>query len=259
VFEITSAIGKRKMARSNTRSPPENPTGNGICGGLTLELDTLTITTAESGRIITLRGFPHCGNPVFLGFGRHPASTLLRSREACRAARRHRPCLSSWGVNRGSTPGQTGRNPAMKNPLKNHLPAATWRTIVAATMDRTARAGAAAVARVAAMFAGLTTGTVHRQTGAITADIPKVSFILTPDDLATMGTYGRHDRRDTATVRRVLRSQRANWSQRLKPVLAAAIAQHGLNPDGARIAVQAIPNNAKPTHLRITVYRQTDA
>ena len=142
--------------------------------------------------------------------------------------------------------------------MKNHLPKTTWKTIVAKTMARTAAAGPAAVARVAAMFAGLTTGTVHRQTGRITADVP-ASVIVTPADLATMGTYARHDRKDTATVRRILRSQRANWAQRLPVVLAVAVKDHGLNPDGARIAVQAVPNNQKPTHLRITVYRQTDA
>jgi hypothetical protein len=140
----------------------------------------------------------------------------------------------------------------------NHLSNTVWCSIVATTMARTAAAGPAAVAAIAGMFAGLTTGTVHRQSGRITADVP-ASVIVTPADLATLGTYARHDRKDTATVRRVLQSQRANYAQRLPVVLAAAIADHGLNPDGARVAVQCVPNNAKPRHLRITVYRQTDA
>jgi hypothetical protein len=143
--------------------------------------------------------------------------------------------------------------------MPNHLSAATWRTIVAAKMQRTADAGPAAVARVAAMFAGLTTGTVHRQHGRIVKDVPGVSVIITPESLATVGTYGRsHDRKRKDLVWATLKSQRANWSQRLKPVLAAAIDDHGLNGEGARIAVQAIPNNVRPEYVRVTVYRMTN-
>jgi hypothetical protein len=39
--------------------------------------------------------------------------------------------------------------------------------------------------------------------------------------------------------------------------MAAAIADHGLNPAGARIAVQCIPNNTRPEYVRVTVYRDT--
>ena len=140
--------------------------------------------------------------------------------------------------------------------MVNYLSAPTWCGIVASAMTRTAAAGPAAVARIARMFAGLTTGTVLRHPGRITGDMP-VSVILTPADLAEMGTYGRTDRKDTATVRRVLRSTRANYAQRCKTIVAAAIADHGLNPAGVRVAVQCVPNNTRPEYVRVTVYRDT--
>jgi hypothetical protein len=140
--------------------------------------------------------------------------------------------------------------------MTNHLSFPTWCGIVATAMTRTAAAGPAAVARKAGLFAGLTSGTVLRHPGKIVADMP-VSTIITPADLAKMGTYGRHDRKDTATVRRVLRSTRANYAQQCKVIMAAAIADHGLNPAGARVAVQCVPNNARPEYVRVTVYRDT--
>ena len=121
MFETTSATGKRKLARPNTRSPPENPTGNGIYVGLTLTLDTLTITTAEGGRIITLRGFPHCGNPVFLGFSRLSASTLLRLCDTYPRGPRPTTLHGLMGARRTSGPAD-GKEPRHEEPLaEDHM------------------------------------------------------------------------------------------------------------------------------------------
>ncbi len=140
--------------------------------------------------------------------------------------------------------------------MTNHLSFSTWCGIVATAMTRTAAAGPAAVARIAGLFAGLTTGTVLRHPGKIVADMP-VSAIITPADLAELGTYGRHDNRRKEEVWETLKSTRANYAQRCKVIMAAAIADHGLNPAGARVAVQCIPNNTRPEYVRVTVYRDT--